>query len=722
MSRAAPLLLDALDYFPAPPTFIPASPIGPSPIGSRFNPPPSLPPSAPLPPVPSGPSRISETDTLLLLNTAGPARSRSKLSLREHRDSVASTRSSVSTRSSPQTPSSAAQSLHRPSLTFSIDENDLLDDAPVFPKDDGLEDIRVPVPPLAAARRTPPRTTTPHRESIALTSVAIPAPDSDTEPDFDALPDSRAPSPDIATILAKTPRPRLASLSHRPPNDAPWEEDFIDDYGRVSSSVYSNDSTYAFGYPDPNGPDARASTAIQLMLHHGFLSPHSKLLPHSAESLAPSPVPSPASSLFPRTDLLPRDTRDTPKRRVRHRDGKTLRGGIGLTTGLGWSDSEDEDAPSALTRRISSLNLNQSASKLGLSRSSSLSHSARASTFSAARTSTFSSPAQPAALLFPPRPAPLTFPLQPAPLPFPPPRPRAAAVPRASTTIRTSMSLARGNRAKRARRQRAGHVGATPLQERSEHVEPAAHAYPQSRDARRRKAAASHAEPPTEPQYGQHRRNIASKLALGDPCARGDGPERPADAAYARTAATIDAEHTASGPPAVVVFLIFVVFSGAACGAPAARIGAEETADAPAAPAAAPSRARWRPRAGTGPLGSARRVWDLREHNRVQPFKLRVLYVDAERVDVSDVRVATLAIPVCKRPVVPGAGHAVAVCKGAAVAWVCAADPDDAVDSGVRECRTTAATDGHGDGIPLVDVWRPRARACASAAARALAG
>ncbi|KAJ7816609.1 hypothetical protein B0H13DRAFT_430505 [Mycena leptocephala] len=416
MSRAAPLLLDALDYFPAPPTFIPASPIGTSPIGPRFNPPPSLPPSAPLPPVPSGPSRISETDTLLLLNTAGPARSRSKLSLREHRDSIASTRSSVSTRSSPQTPSSAAQSLHRPSLTFSIDENDLLDDAPVFPKDDGLEDIRVPVPPLAAVRRTPPRTTTPHRESIALTSVAIPAPDSDTEPDFDALPDSRAPSPDIATILAKTPRPRLASLSHRPPNDAPWEEDFIDDYGRVSSSVYSNDSTYAFGYPDPNGPDAESinghvesifeepnsdadsdldlhTSLPQLMLHHGFLSPHSKLLPHSAESLAPSPVPSPASSLFPRTDLLPRDTRDTPKRRVRHRDGKTLRGGIGLTTGLGWSDSEDEDAPSALTRRISSLNLNQSASKLGLSRSSSLSLSARASTFSAARTSTFSSPA-----------------------------------------------------------------------------------------------------------------------------------------------------------------------------------------------------------------------------------------------------------------------------------------------------------------------------------------
>lgn len=69
-----------------------------------------------------------------------------------------------------------------------------------------------------------------------------------------------------------------------------------------------------------------------------------------------------------------KDSRDTPSRRVRHRDGTLLRGGIGLTTGLGWSDrypfctsymsvsscfSEDEDAPSALTRKISSLNLSR---------------------------------------------------------------------------------------------------------------------------------------------------------------------------------------------------------------------------------------------------------------------------------------------------------------------------------------------------------------------------
>ena len=49
---------------------------------------------------------------------------------------------------------------------------------------------------------------------------------------------------------------------------------------------------------------------------------------------------------------LQKDPRHTERRRVRHRDGSLLRAGMGLTTGLGWSDSEDEDAPSALTRRL----------------------------------------------------------------------------------------------------------------------------------------------------------------------------------------------------------------------------------------------------------------------------------------------------------------------------------------------------------------------------------
>ncbi|KAJ6591677.1 hypothetical protein DFH09DRAFT_181513 [Mycena vulgaris] len=424
--RPLPLLLEA---FPEVPTFIPVSPLSPAPFplpSAHFNPPPSRPPAAPLPPIP-GPSRISDSDTLLFLNSTGPSRSRRS----SNRDSFTSTRDSLlsvstgSQRSSPRTPSSAAQSLHRPSLAFSIDEhaepNDDLLGAPLqdiqkTPLDDDHDDLNVQVPPVMPSpshrpsRTTPPRTTA-HRESIALSSVAIPIPDSDTEPDFDALDrpqDSRAASPDIATILATTPRPRLTSLSHRQtaselPYDEPWEEDFINDYGQVRGSVYSIASKataagpYAFGYPDdpeaqsPDGDDGHIwdehnesdsdldlhTSLPELMLHHGFLSPRSKLLPNTAASA--SIAPSPASTVFPNTDPLPRDTRDTPKRRVRHRDGKTLRGGIGLTTGLGWSDSEDEDAPSALTRRISSLNLHRSSSQLSLSRSSSFSTYARSS-------------------------------------------------------------------------------------------------------------------------------------------------------------------------------------------------------------------------------------------------------------------------------------------------------------------------------------------------------
>ncbi|KAF7308617.1 Ribosomal protein 60S [Mycena chlorophos] len=422
----APLLLDALDAFPTPPTFIP------SPSTPQFsNPPPSRPPMGPLPPVP-GPSRISDADTLLFLQSTGASRSRrsSKASYTTHRDSMASTRSdsllSVSTssiRSSPQTPDSPPHSLSRPSLVFSVDEDaegrdDLLANAPLLQKapledDLTLEDLSVPVPLVMPSARvprtTPPRTHQPKRESISLSSVAIPTTnDSDTEPDFDALDspaeEARAVSPDISTILATTPRPKLSNLSRpRTASSEPWEEDFIDDYGKQRDTMYSvsskKGSVFAFGFPEvpesdeSPAPDIRwddnqdsdsdidlHTSLPQLMLQHGFLSAQSKLLtPNKPPSLSPSPS---TTTFGKKAQQPPRDTRDTPKRRVRHRDGKLLRGGIGLTTGLGWSDSEDEGAASALTRRISSLDLNRSRSQLGLSRSSSMATSARTSTFS----------------------------------------------------------------------------------------------------------------------------------------------------------------------------------------------------------------------------------------------------------------------------------------------------------------------------------------------------
>ncbi|KAG7088083.1 hypothetical protein E1B28_012114 [Marasmius oreades] len=115
-----------------------------------------------------------------------------------------------------------------------------------------------------------------------------------------------------------------------------------------------------------------------LLLRDGALSHKSKLLPStslsstdSVESLT-SLTGRPGSVISVRsTDSkasLFKDTRDTPVRRLRHKDGKLLKGGLGLTTGLGWSDSEDEDAPSPLTRRLSSVVLSKKTSLISLAR------------------------------------------------------------------------------------------------------------------------------------------------------------------------------------------------------------------------------------------------------------------------------------------------------------------------------------------------------------------
>lgn len=80
-----------------------------------------------------------------------------------------------------------------------------------------------------------------------------------------------------------------------------------------------------------------------------MLSPSSKLLPLAEVDptrlsiLSSSSYVSNASNLSLKSTVStcskhPKDARDTPQRRVRHRDGRLLQGGIGLTTGLGWSD------------------------------------------------------------------------------------------------------------------------------------------------------------------------------------------------------------------------------------------------------------------------------------------------------------------------------------------------------------------------------------------------
>ncbi|RDB30208.1 hypothetical protein Hypma_010449 [Hypsizygus marmoreus] len=129
------------------------------------------------------------------------------------------------------------------------------------------------------------------------------------------------------------------------------------------------------GYASGSGSGSESSLDLHtplphLMVRHGLLSPRSKLLPQpESQANGRESVVSLASTKT-NTSLL-KDSRDTVTRRVRHRDGKLLKGGIGLTTGLGWSDSEDEDAPSALTRRISSLNLSRRSSLASLSLSTS---------------------------------------------------------------------------------------------------------------------------------------------------------------------------------------------------------------------------------------------------------------------------------------------------------------------------------------------------------------
>ncbi|KAH9169526.1 hypothetical protein EDB89DRAFT_1984553 [Lactarius sanguifluus] len=238
-------------------------------------------------------------------------------------------------------------------------------------------------------------------------------------PTFQAIPrpdrTDRASSPDIATFIAATPRPRrrsetssrsksrsqsqprapkslpgsrrtsamgrlslfslpdescsplLAYVNRAGDDDELWNDDsFVEqDYGVV---IGGGDG----GFPsvaDEEDAAGESDSSIDLhtslpnlMLRDGMLSPHSKLLPQNTrgDSLLVStdsnrPGSTVSAGIF-------KDERDTIRRRVRHRDGRLLRGGIGLTTGLGWSDSEDEDAPSPLTKRLSNLSLSRQSS------------------------------------------------------------------------------------------------------------------------------------------------------------------------------------------------------------------------------------------------------------------------------------------------------------------------------------------------------------------------
>ncbi|KAI0764230.1 hypothetical protein BD413DRAFT_196757 [Trametes elegans] len=207
-----------------------------------------------------------------------------------------------------------------------------------------------------------------------------------------ARPARRPDSPDVETMIARTPRPRgKSSVTFNPPPahgrkpsamaiPSSWKgikagekagdgdtESIISDYG----TLLKDDDSEMERMLEGEGSESDSSIDIHtplphLMFRDGLLSPRSKLLPGGSAPLSVYldddaadatragsvlSLASNATSTMTKSGVY-RDPRDTQRRRTRHKDQALLRAGMGLTTGLGWSDSEDEDAPSMLTRRL----------------------------------------------------------------------------------------------------------------------------------------------------------------------------------------------------------------------------------------------------------------------------------------------------------------------------------------------------------------------------------
>ncbi|KAI9068554.1 hypothetical protein FKP32DRAFT_1561442 [Trametes sanguinea] len=324
------------------------------------------------------------------------------------------------------------------------------DERIVYMDDDGnLEQILSPKSPVMAEAvfgsaprphrpstpKSPPSTssttttskTTPTRKEKALPPVPAPAsskpqPRVNTKSTERARPLKRADSPDVETMIARTPRPRRKSSATfgspilRARTNAgmavpsSWKglnakekekgagagdnESVISDYGTLLKDDDSDFERQLEGEGSESDSSIDIHTPLpHLMFRDGLLSPRSKLLPAGTATLSlymdDSPdgqransvlsVASTAASTVTKSGVY-RDPRDTQRRRRRHKDQTLLRAGMGLTTGLGWSDSEDEDAPSLLTRRSTAvprpLRLPQTAGiQASVSRSTSMSDS-----------------------------------------------------------------------------------------------------------------------------------------------------------------------------------------------------------------------------------------------------------------------------------------------------------------------------------------------------------
>ncbi|KAI0357234.1 hypothetical protein OH77DRAFT_145958 [Trametes cingulata] len=232
------------------------------------------------------------------------------------------------------------------------------------------------LPPVPGPR-SPPRQTAPAAPASARSRAA-----------------KRPDSPDVETMIARTPRPRRKSSatfssplvrarsnSNMVPSSwrglkgkekvADDNESVISDYG----TLLKDDDSDMERMLEGDGSESDSSIDIHtplphLMFRDGLLSPRSKLLPGGTATLSlymdddtggkransVLSVASEATSTMTKSGVY-RDPRDTQRRRQRHKDQALLRAGMGLTTGLGWSDSEDEDAPSMLTRRLISTSI-----------------------------------------------------------------------------------------------------------------------------------------------------------------------------------------------------------------------------------------------------------------------------------------------------------------------------------------------------------------------------
>ncbi|KAF8749885.1 eukaryotic ribosomal protein P1 P2 family [Rhizoctonia solani] len=215
---------------------------------------------------------------------------------------------------------------------------------------------------------------------------------------------NRPASPDIAYILRTTPRPtrklsigsvasssttgrRLPGLPHRPRSGGPCPRVRVRSRASRPDRVRRPECPMVtlrlpvrpglmFKVLDPrffgeqydsedSDSDLDLSTPLpHMMLRAGLLSPRSTIITEAIES---APVATVNGKLSARGEALrakgEKVWKAEARRKVRHRDGQNLRDGVGLTTGLGWSDSEDEDAPSPLRRRLSSVLLAKTQSR-----------------------------------------------------------------------------------------------------------------------------------------------------------------------------------------------------------------------------------------------------------------------------------------------------------------------------------------------------------------------